>query len=256
MKRTLLSLLVLASGGCGGGGDVRQESVIKLRALGVAANPVVAAWSADAAAPAEVELTINAALPLGTTATVVPFRDPRQKAALTYDEADITIDPASIKHTAVGGLTLFEAKAKVKVPTLAAAVAARALKPGSSGAALNYGFLITAGTEEERVVGNVLAYAAGSPELAWKAPTGEITEPAENAVLSPEEKGAIKAAIGNANGEELKVGWFTSGGEITNRRAKETTWLRPASGPQTLILTVRGKKSRGFSMKVIPITTQ
>ena len=54
------------------------------------------------------------------------------------------------------------------------------------------------------------------------------------------------ASVDNDNDEELRVGWFTSKGKIKNRRAKSTKWETGGSGKQTLLLTVRGRKSGAF----------
>lgn len=255
--RFLAAAAVIAAASCGGGDDVRQEVVLKLRALGVATNPVVATWSDSGAAPNEMELTVYAAIPLAqTSVTIVPYKDPRQHAPLTYAESEIVIDQSTLKITPVGALNLIEVKAKVTVPTLALATAAHAISPGNSGGQVNYGFKIDAGSEQELVTGTFMAYAAGAPELALTAPTVAIVEPVADAKLAKEVKGDLKATVVNASNEGIKLGWFTSGGEIQNRRAKETIWTRPPAGPQTVILTIRGKASRGFSMQVIPVTTE
>jgi hypothetical protein len=249
--------LLFAFAACGGGADVRQEVIGKLRALGVAANPVTAAWS-EGDTPNVVELTVYAALPVAQIAvTVAAYKDPRQTALLTYPEDQIMVDQSSLKITPSGALNLVEFKAKVAVPTLAQATAARAIRSGSSGGQVNYGFRIDAGSEEELVTGTFMAYAAGAPELALATPTVDIVEPAAGGVLPQHERGALKATVGNVNGEDIKLGWFVSGGEVTNRRAKETLWKHPeGAGPQTVILTIRGKKSRAFSMKVVNVSTQ
>ena len=250
--------LLAAVTGCGGGADTRQEVIQKLRALGVASSPVISSWSDPvAAAPNEVELTLYAAMPLAqTVVTVAPYKDPRLTAPLTYAADDIVIDQSSLKLTPVGPLNLIEVKAKVKVPTMARALAAGALRPGSTGGQVNYGFKVNAGGEEELVTGTYMAYAPGSPELTWTAPTVEIIAPAANATIAAEKRATLSATVANANAEELKLGWFATGGEIQNRRAKETIWTTPVAGLHTLILTVRGKKSRGFSLKVLQIATQ
>jgi hypothetical protein len=114
---------------------------------------------------------------------------------------------------------------------------------------VRYGFLVQSGSEEEKVVGDVVMLAPGEPELSWSAPTAQIENPADGATI-PNGDFELNANVSNPNQESIKLGWYVSSGEIDNRRAKAASWKEFASGPQTIILTVRGKKSRTFSYSV------
>lgn len=237
-----LPLVFLAS--CGGD-QARPEVIDKLRALGVATNPLVVELGA---VPKTVELTVYAALPPGGVVTTSAFKDEKAKLGFTLPEAAIVVDPATAKVTEYQGVAVYEVKATVTVPP-----AAQLLRGGRAGAPIRYGFRLVSGAEEELIIGTFLGYGAGAPELAWTAPTTQILVPEAPAKVAADTKVDLTATVNDPNDEVLKVGWYASGGEIENRAARRTTWKTPEKGAHTLIMTVRGKESKGFSLHVLPV---
>jgi hypothetical protein len=240
---------LVAVAACGGEDD-RQERLEKLRALGVGASPLVSSPSTDPAAPKMVELTVFAAVPPGQTVQVEPFVDKSSPLLVQIPADQVAIAPASATYEEHPNLRLYTVHAKVPVPP-AAAFATR----GGAGQ-VRYGFLLTSGDEQEEIVGNFLVVPDGSPELAWKDPKADLVTPALGAAVPNNGRTDLAATLDNPNDEDLKVGWFIDAGKIVNRRAHDTTWKTPDAGAHTLIVTVHGKKSRGFGLTVRDVTVE
>lgn len=249
MKYALSILTALVFLSCGGDED-RQENLFKLRGLGAASNPLVSLPSVDPAAPRKVELTVYVALPLGETATVEPFEDTTSPIIANLSVSDIAIDPASMVYQDYPGFQILTFKASLNVP-----VATRFFRTKGAGQA-KYGFLIKSGTEVEKLVGNFLVYPDGSPELNYLSPEVSLVTPTEGLSLKSASDVDLTATLVDKNDEDLKLGWFASGGKVKNRRAKSTTWETPGVGDHTVIFTARGKKSRGFVMQIIKVKVE
>lgn len=249
MKTTLMLLFSFFFFGCGGDED-RQENLFKLRGFGSASNPLVSLPSTDVTAPRKVELTVYAALPVGETATVEPYEDEASPFFANLTVADIAIDTASFVYQTYPGFQILTFKASLNVP-----FAQRFVRTAGAGQA-RYGFLIKSGSEVEKLVGNFLVYPEGSPELAWTNPTVSLVTPIEGLSLKAESDVGLTATFTDSNAEELKLGWFASGGKVKNRRAKSTSWETPAAGDHTVIFTARGKKSRGFAMQIVKVKVE
>lgn len=248
MKFYLLLTLSLLLG-CGGDED-RQEVLSKLRGIGAIASPLISMPSADATAPNQVELTVYATLPIGQTATIEPYVDIPSAFAISLNADQIAIQSASVEYKPYPGFQILSFKASLNVP-----VAAMFARFGGAGQ-VRYGFILKANDEEEKIVGNFLVYPEGSAELSWTNPEISVVTPTASAVIGSKTEVPITATLTNKNSEDLKLGWFASGGEIKNRRAKSTTWKTPDPGEQTLIFTARGRKSRGFAIQIITVKAE
>lgn len=251
MKIVLLTASLAFAAACGGASD-RPEVLDKLRALGASASPLVSTPSTTGEAARTVELTVYTVLPEGHAAEIAPYKDQETLAAVMLEESEIAVQPASIAYEKHAGLQVMSFKALLAVPA-----AERFARTGGAGQ-VRYGFRVTdtSDGEDEKIIGNFLVYPQGAPELAWEHPKVSVTNLADAGKLAADSEVAVTAALVNPNTEELTVGWFASGGEIANRRAKETTWKTPGAGPQTLLVTVRGKKSRGFGWQVLTLNAE
>lgn len=222
------------------------EKVDKLRAFGISTTPLVSEPSTPAAPKAFV-LTFFVALPKGDTiSSAESFLDGASRFA---PPVLMTVDPASIVVEPHAAFDIASIKASIAVPPAELTPFA----PDAGFARLRYGLRITSGGEEEKIVGTVLVYPPGAPELAWNAtpPATDISAPAANAAVGDDE--ALVGAIANPIGETMRVAWYVSSGTLLNRRARETKWKEPDGGPQTVIFTARGSKSGAFSYKVVDV---
>ena len=249
MKFTLSILVSIILLGCGGEED-RQENLFKLRGLGAISNPLVSLPTTDPTTPRKVELRVYAALPIGETATVEPFEDDGSPFFARLSVGDISIDTASLAYQAYPGFQIMSFTASLSVPV--AETFARTKGAGQ----VRYGFLIKSGNEVEKLVGNFLVYPEGSPELNWVNPEVALENPTEGLSLKSGSDVSISAALTDKNDEDLKLGWFASGGKVKNRRAKSTSWETPGAGEHTVIFTARGKKSRGFAMQIVKVKVE
>lgn len=237
--RTILLLLALATLSCDDAAD-RFEAVGKLRALGVAANPVVGTAASTAA------LTIYAAVPLGQSVTVEPYVDESSKFA---PPITLTVEPGSEAYEEHAEFRVFSLRATLTVPPIVP------ILPEPGFARLRYGITFRAGGEVEKIVGTFLVYPAGDPEIA-RFGSGfavDITAPAQGASVTDEEAPMI-ANIHNPAGEKVRVGWFVSSGKVKNRRARVTKWItEDVKGTETVLLTARGLASGAFALKAYDV---
>ena len=239
--------------GCGRGGD-RQEDISGLRSLGALVNPLVSTPSLSAKAPATVEVTFYAAVPLGQTATLTPFFDAgSSEGAFKLPVSAIEVETLSAAYVPHQTLTIFSQKVHLTVPTLDQLQAAS--KGPFSGIQLTYGLTIAAGGIEENIIANLNVFPAGASELAWTNPTVKIMAPTPLAAVSISDLVFLKATVAGGVGESQKVGWFVSQGSVTNRRAASTSWTltKTETGPQTIIVTLHEINTRGFAFDVVDV---
>ncbi len=218
----------------------RFEAVNKLRALGVAANPVVGT------AASTVALTIYAAVPLGQSVTVEPFVDDASKFA---PPVTLAVEPGSEAYEEHTQFRIFSLRATLTVPPIVP------IPPAPGFARLRYGITFRAGGEVEKIVGTFLVYPAGDPAIA-RFGSGfavDITAPTQGATVSDDEAPMI-ASIHNPAGEKVRVGWYVSSGKVKNRRARATNWLtKDVKGSETVLLTARGLSSGAFALKAYDV---
>ena len=249
-----VSIAVLVSAlwtGCGRGGD-RQEEVNGLRSLGALVNPLVSTPSVAGKTATTVEVTFYASIPLGQTATLTPFLDTGNTAgAFRVPLSGILVESGTEKYDAHNTLQIFSQKVLITIPTTEKLTA---VSPGPFiGAQLTYGLTITASGAKENAIGNLLVFPVGATQLFWVNPTIKITAPASAAAVSLKKQVSISASLTDGVPEDQKIGWFVTAGNVTNRRASNTSWTPTVSGPQTIIVTGHGVSSRGFSLDVIDV---
>jgi hypothetical protein len=217
----------------------RPEKIDKLRAIGVISEPAVVA-------PGQAfTLTFYAALPPGQTATVTPQKDENARYSLPLEIAMIA---GSETYEPRAAFQLFSVRATTMAPPLTAlsTIPAKVWR-------IRYRLRMNAGDQEEVIVGDVLAARPDAPELAWQPPTLEIIKPQPGGKVGDDID--LEAKLSKTIDEPTKIGWFVSSGEVKNRRASSTKWEDIDSGPQTLIVTARGSKSRAFAFKVVDVNT-
>lgn len=108
---------------------------------------------------------------------------------------------------------------------------------------------------EKEINGSFLAYTtADIPAYSWNFADADIELPAgEQAESLSKDSVSIKGKSGNDQNEPVKIAWFTSAGEILNRRAVETTWKPNKEGAQSIIFTVRGKSSKMAAIRSVSV---
>ena len=251
-------ILVLSPlwGACSrGGGDDRQEKIASLRTLGIAIqNPLVTTPSVEGQSAKSVLVKLYAAVPLGEKAAIQPFEDAGSgNGAINVPASSIDIVAGKDNLTGYHGFQLFTAEARIIVPTLAQL---RVAASQFIGGQLRYGLTVATTFEHEDVIANILVVPDGAAEVAWTNPSIDTPDLVKNNVVSIAGDIDLKAAIVNPNNESLKVGWFVTDGEVSNRRAAETVWTLKNPGPVTVAVVVHGTRSRGFDVKVIDVTAQ
>jgi hypothetical protein len=243
------AMLTLSLVACGGDKDP-QEQLGKLRGIGAFTSPLVSRATSDDALRV-VELTAYATLPLDTTVTSLEgFVDKASPYAITLGVKQIKVKSDSLSYQSYPGFQLLTFKADLEVPH------EQFFAPSSGAGQVRYGFIIKTDKAQEKMVGSFLVYPEDAPELAWINPEISVNTPAADTTIAAESEIEVNAVLKDHNKEELKLGWFVSDGEIKNRRASTTQWKTPAAGPHSLILTARGRKSRGFSLQVITLTVE
>jgi hypothetical protein len=218
----------------------RQETVTKLRALGVEQSPTVAK-------PGDtVSLTFYLAGPPSLTLTSTPLAD---DAARYGPPVVVTPIDASPTESAVGPLSLYKYRASFVAPSDEATLSTLQTK-GLVRIRYNVKFESNGG-DGESIVGDTLIYAPGSPQLEWKPPTINIIKPTENASAGDID---LEGNISSDGNESNRVAWFVSAGKIKNRKSKLTKWEEVPTGSQAIFFTVRGAKSGAFAIRSQAVT--
>ncbi len=241
--------------GCGNEDANRYERVNKLRAIGVATNPVVLAAPAPGAT-GSVELTVFAALPKGGTVNAAPFVDEVSPYGIPLQ---ISLDPATAATQSFAALDVYSVKATATVGPLTPqqeAILQGEREQGLGKLTMRYAVKLDSGDESETIVGNILVYPAAAPETSFQPLTVTIAEPLANATISTGPKQSLSGSIAKPQEENIKIGWFVSSGKVNNRRARETKWEPVDAGSQTVIMTARGLRSGSFAMKAVDVTAE
>lgn len=256
MKKILLAIatsgIFLNSCGLDNADTDRQEVLDRLRALGVAPEPLVSEIPTSAGSPATVLLNLYAAVPSDETVTVEPWVNPRRPGAVAIlKPGDIqNIDYNADEDVVAGALKIKKIKITANVP------GAQNWTLSPDGGAVQYGFKIQGSTRTEHVSGEFLAYKAGAEQLNWKSPEVSIRLPAENGNLKKSEENEIYLEYTKPQPEFYIPAWFASRGEIQSRRDDRTSWTPKESGELLLIATVRGQDSLGFGIRIIKVNAQ
>lgn len=239
-----VALIALAALACNGGDEEKYEKITKLRALGVAVTPIGLTPSTAAEAQT-VTMTFFVAAPLGAAVTYEPYEDEQARYALPVT---LAVDPGSEKQEDYAKFSIHQVNAIFTAP----AAGTVPIPPVPGFARIRYGLRVKSAGEEEVVVGTLVMYPTVETRPAYQPLTVHIDTPIEGATLSSE--APVEAIIENKNGENVKVGWFVSSGELKNRRARKTEWRKIEGGAQTVVVTVRGLKSGAFAYAVRDVT--
>ncbi len=213
----------------------RQETITKLRALGVSQVPV------NAKPGDTVELTFYLSAPAASQVLASPGLDNDARYSVPVS---VTPKDSNVVEANYGPLSLYSYRASVVVPQNAA-IANQLKLLGFARVRSSVLFKI-ADTDQETIVSDTIVYAEGSAQLSWTAPTVDIVQPGATATSGTL---GLEGAINNSGQETNRIAWFVSSGKVKNRRAKVTTWDDAASGSQSLFFTVRGSKSGAFAVK-------
>jgi hypothetical protein len=221
-----------------GGSDEKPELIEKTRPILVELNP----GNAPQAAVFGQEVTL-----------VFHFISPDLNSSLTAESAEPLAGPTALPALSVEapaaptdypGLRHFQVTAKVTVPML----------PLTEPVKMRYALIAQEGGRSMRVEGDFPAYPTADHEgVSWSLANSEIVTPSEGTVPS---KVDLTASIENTQNEGVKLAWFVSGGELTNRRDSSSEWKLPGPGTYTVVLTVRGQKSRTGALRFRTVTYQ
>jgi hypothetical protein len=251
----LLGFITVVSS-CDGRGRISlQERISSLRAFGATPVPLVSLPSDDTEPTRTVEVTFYAAVPLGLTATVAPFLDTGSSVgALPLPLSAISVDESSEAYTDHSGYRLFSEKVRLTIPAVSAFN--RPIDGVFKGGQIRYGLTVTAGSEHEDMIANINIFPEGAKELDWENPKIEISSPLSGSSFSTASPSELLSSVTNPNSEDVKVGWYVSDGEVSNREAANTSWKLGAAGAKTVAITVHGFNSRGFALHVIDVVGQ
>jgi hypothetical protein len=229
----------------------RQEVLDRFRGLGSIADPLVSIPSVGDIV-SEVELTVYLVMPTDQEiVSAEPYEDDGSVAVPALGKDSVFVDASSITHQDYNEVRVGSFKATLLVPG-AESLPALASLPRAQ---VRYGFVVKSDTDTETIVGNFVVAKPDGEELAWQVPTISVATPETDGVLDPTSMD-LEARINNVNDEPLKMGWFVTSGEVSNRRALTTTWKEYDKKDQSIIATVHGKWSRGFSFQVINVVPE
>jgi hypothetical protein len=242
IQRVTAAACILALVACGNEVD-RQETVTKLRTLGVAQTPV------NAKPGDTVQLTYYLAGPSGLSITPSLMKDPSSAYGVAVLPTAVS---TSVLETNYGSLSLYSYQAAVQIPSDNQVMIATMAAYGYARVRSMASFLTPTGDRED-VVSDSLTYPAGSPALSWISPTLSIVSPASTATSG---NLALEGSIEGATSETMRIAWFVSTGKVKNRRSKTTSWEEAAAGAQTVFFTARGSKSGAFAIKAMSVQVQ
>lgn len=190
-------------------------------------------------APEEVE---TVSLELSSSASALP--NTLNQTHLIRFEAATLIKLSSLNHIIVSSIW--------QLPSNTADI--KGLTGGV--APFNYAVKALADGYEKEITGSFLVYtSADAPTYNWNFDDAgiELPESDSSKALSTESV-SIKASSGNTQNEPVKIAWFTSIGEILNRRSVETTWKPNEAGEHSLIFTIRGKSSKMSAIRSVSVS--
>ncbi len=247
MHRTYVLFLLPLFISCGDSTD-RPEDINKIRGLGLNSVPLVNSPS-NSSKIKTVDLTVYFAAPKEEIYTIEKFTDQSTSSAFLLNQSnyDIVANSQKIEKHSAFNIISFQAIAKIPTEQELPAV----------GGKVRVGFKIIGSKNTEIFIGDFLVVPESNTKLLnSKVPSISLTNPITGTILQNNSIINVKATPNNVNEEDLIVGWFVSSGEITNRRSINTYWETKNSGQNTLIVTLRGKKSLGFAMQILDFTVQ
>jgi hypothetical protein len=227
----------------------RQETVTKLRAIGVQSNPAILTPS-SAESPEVATVTVVSLIPKDQTLEFDLYSD-RPEVNSSIPLEDITIDTASLEYVDLGALNLVTFAASFNIPTVD--LFASQLVPQNV-LRLGYGFDLQANSSPEKIIGNLLFTKSDQPEALWEQTSINIKQPAIDETFAKSAEITLLAEVIDQNDEAIKIGWFVSSGVVEQRRNRETIWTGADPGVQTAVVAVYGRKSRTFAYATTKIT--
>ena len=242
LAKCLVVASMLVAVGCGDEED-RFEVVNKLRGVGLDIDPPIEGVSLTATTGSVRRITGYLLLPLQQSIdSVESYKDPQPGFSVALDA---TVTAGSVSATTIGALQLITFSATATIPITANAAVIAAEGP----VRFRIGFRVRSGSEEELLVGDMIAVPPGNEALGWQPPTVDITSPAEGAALTAGQVVDLKASVTESVEETVKARWFVSSGEIKNFQGKETTWENMSSGTQTVVFAAHPRKTWKFSIR-------
>lgn len=238
MKNLFIILFLLVLSSCNAD-SARPEVVDKLRAIGVKATPYVVSGSTP------VTLEVYSLVPLEQTVKQDVYEDDSSVLPI------LPISSVSGDYTDLSSLRIYKATySGVTLPLEDDLLASNTMS-------LRYGMSLSASSgEEEKVVGNLVLHPSTSDLLANNATPPEVTITGVEDGVSVPSSFDLNAEISNRNDESFKIGWYTTSGEIKNRRALSTSIEKMEAGAQTIVVTIRSKSTNAFAYKAIDVTVE
>lgn len=230
--------------------DNPQEKIDKLRTIGIKTSPLVNYLNSGE----PTVLTVHVALPKSSTMiTTEPSFDPIAINQIQVFPEEIQIDQNSIQYQEYNSLIHAQFEASINIPNERIV---SGLGENFSGAQVKYAFNISDANSSETVIG-VFLVAQSSDKENLNFTDISITEinPLDGQSFNGTEHDLV-VNTNNPNAENIKYGWFTTEGRMSNRRSASPIWLIDTPGNHTLIATVRGKKSKSFDFKFIDVTVE
>lgn len=232
--RIIILIVLLWVGQSCGNDAFRDEKFSKTRPLGMASSPVALSPGQEAT------LTLHVAASPGTTPSW-------SEVNLTYMSVDgtnktIDVDAVFEKQNDYSSLSHFSGNLNFTVPS-ADDIGANALK----GAPIFYVLTFSDGSRPIDVQGKALVYGEGHEALGYQDHSLSIDTPSNNASVG-KSKQDLRGTLTKAQEERVKVSWIVPNGKVENRRDLTTVWEPDTSGPATVILSIRGRKSQAMRL--------
>ncbi len=219
----------------------RQEDIVNLRAIGVLATPSLASLAPS------VNFVFYAMTPKGKTLTFSPYTDPKMRNPLQPG-----VTPTVDTVTSYGALDLHQISGSYALDPLISA-ATIPIDPGFS--TFDYGLYLTSDGKGESIVGSLVLFHPTHPAYSWQTHNVVITNLKNGQTVSGQNLD-LQAKITGRNAEDYRIGWFTSSGSISNRRNISTTSTDMKSGPQTIVVTARGRLTGMFALAVVDVVVE
>jgi hypothetical protein len=208
----------------------RPELINKLRTLGVKSQPAVY----NLAEPVDIELIVY---------LTSPSADPLEISS--YTEESYRYAPQVI-GSLVDGSSQVSTHAALYVHEFRLLIPSDQVREQlliSPLGNFRYSVLAVQGSEQEKIVGNIVGSLNPPPELTEVS----IVDDGISAAIG---EMAILGKLPEGLTSNYRISWLASGGEIANRRSLSTKWKEIPNTPQTLILTARGTRTGEFAMDI------
>jgi hypothetical protein len=237
--------------------DKRPETADKLKPILVLVNP-----PGQANQPTTPLNRDNWGAPIagGTVTLQFHFIGPLDMGALTLTPGEVEPQPLTLPITdwAVQGedphdypgLRHVTIDATAALPTAQDLAAQWPTFDTQGFARLRYTLVVSDGSRELPVAGDFVVYRDNTVPFMNQNLFGSTIDLPLPGELVADKKVKIASTLQNPQGEPVKIGWYVSEGEVTNRRASRTEWELPGSGDYTLVFTVRGKESRNGDIQI------